>query len=427
MRDASEGGYLIRLGRGMDGRSGALSPPARAGIPVSVLSLLVIAGACEPAPAPPGVTVRDSAGVRIVESAEPIWSPEEGWTVATDPDWTADGESDFGGFSAVESVARVGPFVVAADPQTGGVYVFDLETGNFVRQLGSQGQGPEEFGAPAHLAAAGDEVVAVWDWGNNRYVEVGLDGTFRERLALTGIRNEVEGATPRGVQPLDDGLLVLREGDDMRRSTEGAPARDEVHFYLVDRERMTARQIFNVPGLTVATVELNGRTGYRPAPFSLVPSWTAAAGRLLVASTDRYEISAVRPGGGLEIHRRTTPPPALDESHRSAYRDLLLRDVPEPARAVLAPTLDQLPYPDRLPAYTGIVQDPQGGVWAQRSSPSGYGPGPGWDVYDPDGAWLGTVATPAGLTIRVVGEEFVVGVWEDEFGVTHLRRYGLSR
>ena len=49
------------------------------------------------------------------------------------------------------------------------------------------------------------------------------------------------------------------------------------------------------------------------------------------------------------------------------------------------------------------------------------------DVFDPDGIWLGTVATPRGLRVTEIGTDYVVGVWRDELDVEYIRVYDLEK
>ena len=39
-----------------------------------------------------------------------------------------------------------------------------------------------------------------------------------------------------------------------------------------------------------------------------------------------------------------------------------------------------------------------------------------WNVFAPDGAWLGTVTTPDGLRVDEIGVDYVIGVWRQRHG-----------
>ena len=81
-----------------------------------------------------------------------------------------------------------------------------------------------------------------------------------------------------------------------------------------------------------------------------------------------------------------------------------------------------------------IRLDAEENLWVEPYSLPGAQAAP-FEVYAPDGTWLGAVATPPGLglgTDRVpvgfeIGEDYVLGLWRDELGVEYVRMYGLER
>ena len=50
-----------------------------------------------------------------------------------------------------------------------------------------------------------------------------------------------------------------------------------------------------------------------------------------------------------------------------------------------------------------------------------------WNVFDPEGRWLGTVETPYGGYIYQIGEDFLLGLWVDELDVEQVRVYPIDR
>ena len=50
-----------------------------------------------------------------------------------------------------------------------------------------------------------------------------------------------------------------------------------------------------------------------------------------------------------------------------------------------------------------------------------------WSVFDREGRWLGSVETPAGLSVREIGEDYLLGTWKDDVGVEHVRVHRLDR
>jgi len=54
-------------------------------------------------------------------------------------------------------------------------------------------------------------------------------------------------------------------------------------------------------------------------------------------------------------------------------------------------------------------------------------PAPLWTVFDPEGRVLGFVETPKGLDILQIGEDFILGRFEDEFEVENVQVWCLER
>ena len=80
----------------------------------------------------------------------------------------------------------------------------------------------------------------------------------------------------------------------------------------------------------------------------------------------------------------------------------------------------QSPLADSLPAYTDLLLAEGGEVWAQR-----YGlPDESmlrWDIFAPDGAYLGRVNIPASFRIEEVSRGQALGVATDELGVERVQ------
>ena len=88
-----------------------------------------------------------------------------------------------------------------------------------------------------------------------------------------------------------------------------------------------------------------------------------------------------------------------------------------------------------LPALKSIHLDAAGNLWVEPHSRHGAEVPP-FQVYAPDGTWLGIVAVPPGLQLenRVglptgfeIGGDYILGVWRDELGVEYVRVYGLTK
>jgi hypothetical protein len=52
---------------------------------------------------------------------------------------------------------------------------------------------------------------------------------------------------------------------------------------------------------------------------------------------------------------------------------------------------------------------------------------PRWDVFTPEGVWLGSVNTPNRFTIHQIANDFVLGVWRDDSDIEYIRMFNLVR
>ena len=50
-----------------------------------------------------------------------------------------------------------------------------------------------------------------------------------------------------------------------------------------------------------------------------------------------------------------------------------------------------------------------------------------WNVFAPDGTWLGTVTTPDGFRVDVIGRDAMLGVWRASHGEERVQVYPVFR
>lgn len=81
-----------------------------------------------------------------------------------------------------------------------------------------------------------------------------------------------------------------------------------------------------------------------------------------------------------------------------------------------------LPRRETFPAFEDVRGDAQGNLWVEPYPRPGGEP-PRGDVFDPGGRWLGTVETPAGLTVHQIGPDWILGVQPDARQVERVRMY----
>jgi hypothetical protein len=133
-------------------------------------------------------TIRDSAGVTIVENAVPQWAPGSEWRVGEllTTVGEAEGDLNYELFRVLDATRLSDGTLALGNSSTGEIRFFDRE-GTFVRSVGSKGGGPGEFQGANALRAlrrvAGDTLVA-WDIYAQRISVFAPDGDFVRTFRL---------------------------------------------------------------------------------------------------------------------------------------------------------------------------------------------------------------------------------------------------
>lgn len=374
-------------------------------------------------------TVRDSAGVTIVENGERgMWAANEAWQVEEALRiGTAEGEAEyqFGQLVSVDEDAEGRLYVL--DQQAQEVRVFDA-AGAYLRTLGRPGQGPGELsrGVAAVLVGIGDTIF-VPDLLLQRMtmytVDAGEAGTFPIPLDQgLSLRWEM---TPRNTFLQQVRTITLPNQPDtvpetnmiLERTTDGT-LQDTVLALLVGQTFQ-----FNEGGPQIRLFE--------PEPiWALLPE-----GRIATAVNSTYRIKVYRLDGSLErVITRPFEREPVSEADREAFRRLL-RDAWQrqgvPPQAVQQ-LMGNVGFADFYPAFAQLMAGPDGsllvqhiqsaeqaGETAETFNAQDVG-APTWDAFDADGRYLGAVRFPDRFSpIRYKNGHFL-GIWRDEMDVQHV-------
>ncbi|HEX2168568.1 MAG TPA: hypothetical protein VHG09_15135, partial [Longimicrobiales bacterium] len=175
----------------------------------SIIALTVVAAgasACGRASIEP-TTVRDSAGVAIVESHEHAWEASAAWSVDPVPILdlaaTASGSTnDF--FRVSNAIRRADGSIVVASRGSSTVSAY-APTGELLFSHGRAGDGPGEYRRLTSVAPyRGDSLVA-FDYWQQRLTILDADGTHTRVTTM-----EVPGGRAYTLHPVTDGRFVLR-------------------------------------------------------------------------------------------------------------------------------------------------------------------------------------------------------------------------
>lgn len=394
----------------------------------ATLALLVAAGGCDAGPADRGPSVRDSAGVRVVESPA---SAGEAWAVADTPAVeigraTGPPALQFDRVRAVRILSDGG--LAVADGGSREVRVFGPD-GEHSLTVGGEGPGPGEFRSLDGLEVLDGDTLVVWDRRSARLSLFGPGGELVRTVAADGLRGET--VDPRGLAGvLPDRSFVVHRGLDPGDLT-GATGVVRLASPVVRAgpEGAELDTLARPPGPAQYVTPTSGGEGVIRTDLLLAaePHVEVGAGRIYAADGGRWEIRVLRPDGGVEaVIRRRHARRAAEARDVEAAIERRVAQMPDRVREVVRRRFEETPARDTLPAISDLLVDADDRLWARQFTPDPGDRGRWW-VFDEGGRLRAAVRTPPGLRVEAVGRDRVVGVHEDELGVERVRVHRLER
>lgn len=395
--------------------------------PILLISSLT-SGGCTPDASYHGPSVRDSAGIAIVENLAPQWAAGEEWRVPPEPILdlgVMDGEPEYQFFEIAGAVHMPDGRIAVANSGTSEIRFYDPE-GGFLNSSGGKGSGPGEFEDLFFLRKIVGDSLMVYDWRNRRVSVLSSHGEFARSFELTVLTTA--GGFPVVAEPFPDGDLLL--ATDMFGASEMAVTgtrRDSALYYIVDPEGGSAASLGAFPGgESYQTTDgenwvggglVFGRFGY-----------AAVSGPgFYYGSSDRFEIEyRDKAGDLLRLVRLEHDNLPVTQADIDRYvSDRMARARPE-RRQIYQTMFERMPFPGTMPAYGEFRVDADGNLWVEEVRRPGDDQ-PRWKVFDPDGRYLGAVETPPRFQIFEVGSDFLLGRWRDDLDVEHLRMYEVQK
>jgi hypothetical protein len=375
----------------------------------TTLGCVVLAAACGRT-APAGVTVTDSAGVRITLSHD---VPHAFAVVDTPavlslggPD--ARGPTQFANVQGVHVDGRGNLWV--ADGGSDEVRLFHSD-GSFWKAVGGRGEGPGQFMSVRLLGGFRGDSVAVWDDAQGRLTVLDSAGNIGKIVTAHG----GDAYPPNAFHMFADGTVLARIRPVLKAGAlaPGAMIPDTAIFARVDYAEANTEPEGGAPALKWLW------TGHStvPIPFTVNPGFDVSGAEVQTTSGTAFRIRVFRRGRLVESYGLDRGPAPVTAKDRQDYADMFRGDSPR-AREYLS-VLRNPDVPEDLPAYRSLVVAGDGTVWAERYR---YGT---FDVYGADRAFLGAVQVPVQLT-QVEGSK-LVGVWRDSMNVESVRIYSFRR
>ena len=380
------------------------------------------------APAPAEATVRDSAGIRIVENAN---GSLPRWTLAAEP-LLSIGALDG---AEAETLYQVNDIERLADGSwlisNGGteeVRVFDA-SGAYLRTMGRRGEGPGEFVSLSRIFVLEGDSVAAYD-------------SRQRRITVFDPAGEV--ARDFRFEPLPDGNVTpfghLASGEwGVRRSggsySTGGTGRGRAEraneWHAVAASADASPEVFaELLDQASWVVQSDNFVSVRFIPFAPSNGMEAAGDRFVGGVTEHAELR-LWDANGVEVERwRILEPlrPVTDEDW-NGVRERERAQVEADDQSLPDGWLDaaeqfwtQVERPEAWPAWSQVRPSRDGEVWLSDYILQVEEPWR-WRVFDASGTLVREVETPGGFRVHWIGDGLVAGVEEDEFEVEYLRVY----
>ncbi len=363
-----------------------------------------------------------------------MWGPGEGWTVSAEPlvrIGAVDGPRDQLLDGVVAAVRMSNGDIVLGEWTTGELRRYDTE-GTLVWRAAGQGEGPGEHRVLMFVGLIPGDTVVTWDARLNRVQLFDPDGapmrTFRVEAPWSG-------APPTGVIGVSGRQLVHTFGADAEEPEDGIVRWPAVRIATLSLEDGGVRVVMDVPGREVRADANEEFVQVMEYPFGKGPRYSVSAGWLAVVDTERFSVRSVSldDGAVTAILRRDEPVREVTDEDVDAYVDWMTAGSVA-AGLHVPPGLRDQPMAPTLPALASIHLDAGGNLWVEPHSRHGSQVPP-FQVYTPDGEWMGTVSVPPGLQqenlglpVRLeIGDDYILGVWRDELEVEYVRMYGLVK
>ena len=387
------------------------------------------------------VTVRDSAGIRIVENEGASWTSDQAWRLSQEP-IAEIGRLDEPPHQFSEEVVGATRLadrrIVVGDGTSGELRFFD-ELGQHLATAGGRGEGPGEFRFMLDLTrVAGDTLIAGKGFPPGRQAWFTAEGTFIDQTAhdLTG-RLDPARHFSEFAFTLPDGSLLMYV---YVRST---PPRDPIRrsrFGLIRVSRDGSEQ--DTLGWFAGTEYMYRGSGRAqraagPTPFRSKTLIALGTDHILTAETGRYEIRRTRFDGSIDlIVRHPIEPIPVTAADREAFQEEILEFARQQNREPQYQRwLAEIEFPESKPPLVALVSDATGNIWVKEEQ----GPDADdlWAVFDGEGFLLGRVEMPTELCepqcgepfggIMEIGSDYVLATLRDEFDVVYVRVYDLTK
>ncbi len=404
--------------------------PLKMAIPFACAAGVAIAACGTGEAAGPSVTVRDSAGVSIVENRGEPPTAGGGFVLAAEPTLqigVADGDEAYLLFR-VWGAARLSDGRIAlANNRAPDIRVFDAD-GRHLHTFGTRGEGPEDFNSPVLVGTLPGDTLVVVDRILRRidlydpdtgFIRAGIaDPAIEGYLLTVGMFANGSVMIQRSVFPesLPNGFLRL--ATQYRSVSLDGSLECDFGEFAGDENVFSSREIEG------GSMTMSGGT-----PFGKSPATAVAGDLFFYGSQDAWQIEVRdRTGRLVRLIRRDKPlQPVTDAQVATVMEEGADEAATSEQAREFRRMLRQAPIPEFHPAYGAIYADRTGCLWVEETRVPGGDAARHTTIFDPAGRMIGSLVLPDSLRVEQIGEDYVLGRWTDDLGVEYVRLYPLAR
>ncbi len=390
---------------------------------------VLVASACaHDATTVAATVVRDSAGVRIVESSGPTLGPGDSTFARLDSApvlsiGVEEGEEAYQLHRVTDALRLADGRIAVSNSGTQEIRVYD-STGRYLKSVGRKGSGPGEFAefSSATLYPVADSVLAL-DNGAFRLHLFGPDLTFIQTRPFV-LSDAARRPFMTGVFSDGSWFAFAYENGGALNGPPGTVLRTRYSLLRYDAKGALVNTI--VAGLEARAryvLQSENFITFPYIPLTASPLHAASDSLVLLLRGTKPELEVYDESGRLTRLIRWQRPQVRTADVWERYRKDELSGMTNARDSAVYGKLFSvdLPLPEFVPLYDRMLVDTGRRVWLRRFRLSREKGPYVWDVLSGDGTWLGGAATPRDFTPYRIGGDHMMGVRRDSLGVERVQ------
>ncbi len=374
--------------------------------------------------------VRDSAGVRIVESSGPTLGPGDSTFARLDSApllsiGVEEGEEPYQLHRVTDVLQLADGRIAVSNSGTQEIRVYD-STGRYLKSAGRKGSGPGEFAefSSATLYPVADSVLAL---DNFRLHLFGPDLTFIQTRPFV-LSDAARRPFMAGVFSDGSWFAFAYENGGALNGPPGTVLRTRYSLLRYDANGALVNTI--VAGLDARAryvLQVDNIITFPYIPLTASPLHAVSDSLVLLLRGTKPELEVHDETGRLTRLIRWQRPQVRTADVWERYRKDELSGMTNARDSAVYGKLFSvdLPLPEFVPLYDRMLVDAARRVWLRRFRLSREKGSYVWDVLSGDGTWLGGAATPRDFTAYRIGDDAMLGVRRDSLGVERVQEMPL--